>query len=451
VIALVLLLAQAATSCGAQGGTARSACSRSESQAFLDGTGSVTGDYGARCDGSDEHLAIQACITGSWECLLPGGRTCSAGSTTLTVPTGHSIVGRGMQASVLQHAGGGCGVTFEHNDGGGARGVKFSNTGVGATSRGLCLLNVTGPTLRLSFEDVMVVSDQSAAPVAGSYGVFIHSTTTNSMYYSDFRHLVTLGWDRGVESLGDAGLGGANANWFSAYSSNANVSGFYFDTLSSDNWVQGHCNASGTAYAQTCIVLGDGVNGTQAGNTTMMASDQGASGQGFVVSATAVNDFVFSASESSVADQLLGDSTTFILDSKPLAGSGRNFYSPSAFLSGTNTANGSLLVGQSVRPTKQVHVADANYAASASTDFFVGFNTLSAARTLTLNANSGQIVFTADEDGSASGVKTITATPPAGGTVDGAATKVVINSARGKALLLSVSADGKSWISFPLP
>lgn len=346
-------------------------------------------DYGAKCDGSDEHAAIQRCITAEWECSLPGGLTCSAGNTTITVPTGHGFLGRGMRASTLKTTSNSCGYSVDNNDGGYFYHLTISAVNVVSGTSGVCLTNVNGPTLRLSFEDVMIVSDAPAGtftatgaisattltvsvggsrsiavgagvtgsgvtsgtfvsalgtgtggagtytispsqtvgsealtfgtpPIPNTYGVLIHSTTGNSLYYFDFRHLVTVGWERGVESLGDTGSGGANANFFSAYSGNANTTGIYFDNLSGDNWVQGHCNGSGQNVTQNCVQVGDGTHNS-AGNFLMgVTSDSGALGTAVKLRTPSSSNVAIVTNESSGTDVFDSDSTNTVISSRTI-------------------------------------------------------------------------------------------------------------------------------------
>lgn len=91
-------------------------------------------------------------------------------------------------------------------------------------------------------------------------------------------------------------------------------------------------------------------------------------------------------------------------------------------------------------------IADAAYTALA-TDHRICFTSISAARVVTVPAaassNKGQEYFIKDESGSASGANTI-AVAPASGTIDGVASKVVVNAAYG---FTRVYSNGTAWFT----
>lgn len=404
--------------------------------------------YGVTCNGSaDDSPKIQACLNNQQACIIPAA-TCSVGTTTITIPSGKALLGLTPGSSILKYTGANCAVA---NDGGQfdiLADFEIQALGNSATLHGLCFTNVGGPTLWNKVRNVHILGGQNP-PVAGSSAVYVHSTTGNSLYYNEFPGLVTRFWDHSVELSGDVGSGGANANWFPALSSSVATMGVDFNKFASDNYVQGHCNAGGTAFAQTCVNTSGGA-GAQSGNVTFMDSDQGASGQGFKLSATAVNNMIFDDNESTVASDLNGaDSTNFVFTTKPLTGSPRKAFTPSAVFSGVNTlgtsAGSTTFIGAALQETDQQHNTDAGVTI-ASTAFFVGHNGNTVAHTDALTATSGQLILIYDEDGSMSGVKTLTLNAPAAGTVNGGATFVAINAAKGSALCYSSSADGKTWL-----
>lgn len=457
-------------------------------------------DYGAKCDGTDEHAAIQRCITAEWECSLPGGLTCNAGSTTITVPTGHGFLGRGMRASTLKTTSSSCGFQVDNNDGGYFYHLTLSAVNVVSGTSGVCLTNVNGPTLRLSFEDVMIASDAPAGtftatgaisattltvsvggsrsiaigagvtgsgvtsgtfvsalgtgtggagtytispsqtvgsetltfgtpPIPNTYGVLIHSTTGNSLYYFDFRHLVTVGWERGVESLGDTGSGGANANFFSAYSGNANTTGIYFDGFSGDNWVQGHCNGSGQNVTQNCVQMGDGTHNS-AGNFLMgVTSDTGALGTAFKLFTPSGNNFVVATNESSALDFFNSDSTNTLLVNKPVGVAARHAFLPDLIVGGTTTLSSAVFIGGARRDTGTLVKTDTDYTLTQNDRTVCEIST-TAPRTFTLTANAGQAVTLGDCDGTGiTGTNTLTIARPSGGKINGAASNIVLAAA----------------------
>lgn len=404
--------------------------------------------FGVNCDGSDEHLRIQQCATAAMQCVLPPSTTCSLGASALTVPTGHRVVGQGANGTQLVSSIAGCVTIFDGNDSGGAEKLRIHGTSTSASMHPMCWANTTGPTLRMSFNDVTLVGAQSP-PISGAYCLYVHSTTANSLYYNWAPHLVTINCDRGIELLGDSGQGGANANWFPGYSSNGNVVGIDFDGKASDNYVQGHCNAGGTTFAQTCAIIGDGAAGNgAAGNELHVASDQGAGADkvAVVLNNNSTGNFVFSDEESGGTSSQLSDSTNIWISNKGVNPTGRNALLPSSFLSGSNSLSGVAFLGATVRDTAQVHVTDTNATLSTTTSFFVGHNGNTVAHTDTLLAVSGQLLFFFDEDKSMSGVKTLTVNAPAGGTVNGNASAVIINTAGGSQICYSSSTDGKTWL-----
>lgn len=404
--------------------------------------------FGVKCDGSDEHLTIQACVTAAVQCVLPPSQSCSLGASGLTVPTGHRPIGHGANSTVLSSSIAGCVTTFDGNDSGGAEKMRIHGTSTSASMHPMCWTNVTGPTLRMSFNDVTLVGAQSP-PIAGAHCLYVRASTLNSLYYNYAPHLVTINCDRGIELLGDTGQGGANANWFPGYSSNGNVVGIDFDGKASDNYVQGHCNAGGTTFAQTCAIIGDGAVGNgAAGNELHVASDQGAGADkvAVVLNNNSTGNFVFSDEESGGTSSQLSDSTNIWISNKGINPTGRNALFPSGFFSSSNSLAGVTFLGATVRDTAQSHNVDANATLSTTTSFFVGHSGNTVAHTDQLLAVSGQLLFFYDEDASMSGVKTLTLTAPAGGTVNGSASKVVINAQSGSALCYASSTDGKTWL-----
>lgn len=310
--------------------------------------------FGVLCDGSDEHARIQQCLTSATQCLLPPLTTCNWGSTTLTAPTGHRLVGHGKQSTVGTYTGTGCAITFDNNDGGGMEKMRINVTNTAATVHNICVSNAAGPTLRLSFPEVMAVG-ASNPPVTGAYCVYMHSTTGNSLYYNLFTQLVTLRCDRGVEMLGDTGSGGVNANWLVGYSSNANVTGTYFDNFSGDNYVQGHCNASGTSFAQGCAVIGDGTH-SSSGNELHLVSDAGSAGFVFNLQANASNSLLFSTNEGGGPDIVAGDSTNNIFSNRAVGAASRHTFLPDLILGNgiagtTGLFNSTFIVARLVATT----------------------------------------------------------------------------------------------------
>lgn len=332
--------------------------------------------FGVNCDGTDESARIQQCATSATQCLLPPSNNCNIGSTTLTVPTGHRLLGHGKQSTTITYTGTGCATSFDNNDGGGAEKIHFNVTNTASTVHNICITNVTGPTLRLSFPEVMVVG-ASNPPITGAYCVYMHSTTGNSLYYNLFTQLVTLRCDRGVEMLGDVGSGGVNANWLLGYSSNANVTGTYFDGASGDNFVQGHCNASGTTFSQSCSTLGDGTH-TLSGNEIHLVSDTGGTwGSVFNLQNHAVNSIVFATNESGGADGLTGDSTNKIFDNQVVGAASSNVFLPSLNLGSgldgtTGVFNSAFIVAHIVASTAGGGGTVALTAGSATVATFTG-------------------------------------------------------------------------------
>lgn len=284
--------------------------------------------FGVTCDGSDEHLRIQQCLTSATQCLLPALTSCNSGATTIIVPTGHRLVGHGKQSTTLTYTGTGCAITFDNNDGGGMEKMRVNVTNAAATVHNICVTNAVGPTLRLSFPEIMAVG-ASNPPVAGAYCVYGHSTTGNSLYYNLFTQLVTLNCDRGVELLGETGSGGVNAWWFTGYSSNANRIGFMTDNVSGDTYVQGHCNASGTTYDQHCVTLGDSVHNSN-GNVVLTVSDQSSSANAYNVNLTnpSSNNFVVDINESSVASVFTSNSTNSFFATKAVGVASQHTFLP---------------------------------------------------------------------------------------------------------------------------
>lgn len=402
--------------------------------------------FGVLCDGSDEHARIQQCLTSATQCLMPPSNSCSSGSTTLSVPTGHRLVGHGKQSTTITYAGTGCALSFDNNDGGGMEKIHINVTNTAATVRNMCVTNAVGPTLRLSFPEVMLVG-ASNPPVTGAYCVFMNSTTGNSLYYNLFTQLVTLRCDRGVELLAGAGTGGVNANWFLGYSSNGNVTGTYFDGLSGDNYVQGHCNASGTTFGQVCAVIGNGVL-TSSGNELHLVSDTGGSWGSVVnIQNHAVNSMIFSDNESSGADTFSADSTNFIFSTAALGAASRHAYLPDLFSSAVSNFGASLFIGGAVRTTGTAPIVKTN-ADYVITQFDrnVCSGGLTGPHTFTLPNATGSNLEICDSDGTITGTNTISIAPPTGGSgrINGSASNLVLN-APGKNASCSAPSFGLIW------
>lgn len=470
--------------------------------------------FGVKCDGSDEHVAIQACATNAVQCVLPptiGGTPCNMAGNTLALPTGHSLLGHGMRAVHLKHIGAGCIVSVDNSDGWGIYRLSLDAVSATTGTEGLCVTNVSGPNLRGAVEDVMITSDAQISsftitssmigailnvsvggsgtiavgdqitgvgviagttvtsvagpttitpgqsvgsesmtvvhpPIPGTYGVFIHSTTGNSLYYADFRHLVTVGWDRGVESLGDVGSGGANANFFSAYSGNANTTGIFFDGFSGDNSVQGHCNGSGQVLlAQNCVTIGDGTHNS-AGNFLMgVTSDTGSLGTAYKLPSPSGSNVVIAVNESGSLDQDTADSTSFRLVNKGVGTAARHFYAPDAIFGSTVSAVTDIFIGQSRRETGVAVKTNADYTLGQH-DRTVCEASTSAPHTFTLTANAGQAVTLGDCDGTGiTATNTLTIARPSGGQINGAASNLVLSAAGKSVKCEPLIASALNW------
>lgn len=321
-------------------------------------------------------------------------------------------------------------------------GLTVAVTSTAATVRGVCIGNATGPTLWLRFTDIKVIGQS----IAGTYGVFVHVTTGNSgSYYTTFMGLITQNWDRGVELLGDVASGGVNAVWFYGYSSNANVVGIYFDNKSGDNYVQMHCNASGTVFAQTCVIIGDGTH-TSAGNEVHLVTDTGAAaGTSYFCQAGAVNNIVFSVDEGSGAANIACDSTNLLFNTKASGVAARNVFLPTTIFSGTSTDTTDIFIGQGVRTTGITAAANTNVTVGQH-DRVISVTGLTGPHTVTLTANSGQMITIGDADGSCSATNTISIIPPGGGgKINGSASNLVLALAGKSAQCNPLTANALNW------
>lgn len=397
--------------------------------------------YGAVCDGSnDDTSALAAAEAANAMVWLPKGNCKS--TATVIFHTGHKFVGQGAANSMITSASTGCGALWDGSDGGGMEGIKLAMTSTASTVRGVCLTNVSGGVLRMRFVDCFIIGQS----VTGTYGIFVHATTGNSCgYYTTFISLVTLNWDRGVELLGDVSSGGANAVWFFGYSSNANVTGIYIDGKSGDNYVQGHCNASGTTFTQVCAVLGDGTH-TSSGSEIHLVSDTGGSwGSVVTCAAGAVNNFIFAVNESSGADTVGCDSTNFMFFTRAAGVASRNVFLPSGSLSGTYTVSNDLFIGGSRRDTGVLVKTNTDYTLGQH-DRTIAVAGLTAAHTITLAANGGQVVTIGDSDNSITGSNTLSIAPPGGGgKINGSASNLVFTTAGKSARCEPLTANALIW------
>lgn len=102
---------------------------------------------------------------------------------------------------------------------------------------------------------------------------------------------------------------------------------------------------------------------------------------------------------------------------------------------------------QGAQRWKRATVADVDKTTAATDDFIIAYTSISAARvvTATTGGSVAQVLMLAivDESGSASGTNTITLTPSSG-NIDGAASKVVVNTARG---MWMGYCNGTNWFS----
>lgn len=329
-----------------------------------------------------------------------------------------------------------------------AVGAGVTGAGVTAGTFVSALGSGTGGAGTYTISPTQTVGSESLTfgvpPIPGTYGVYIHSTTGNSNYYADFRHLVTSGWERGVESLGDTGSGGANANFFSAYSGNDNTTGIYFDNFSGDNWAQGHCNGSGQNVVQNCVQLGDGTHNSAGNFLVGVTSDTGALGTAYKLLSPSGSNVVVGVNESSLLDQDTADSTNFRLVNKSVGPAARHFQAPDAIFGSTVSAATDLFIGQGLRPTAITVKTNTDYTIGQH-DRTISVTGLTGPHTITLAANPGQMLTIGDADGSITGTNTLTIAPPATGKVNNSASGVVLASAGKSADCLPLTANGLSW------
>jgi hypothetical protein len=180
----------------------------------------------------------------------------------VSIPQFKSLRGDGPQSAVLNYSGTGCAITVDSVQGTVLSDFRINTSNIGANVCGILYGNTTAANLRNVARNVQVWSAQNP-PVATQYGIYIHSTTANSMYYNQFDHIDVNLWGKGVYCLGDAGSAGCNANKFIDPEINASTVGFDFqgkaDGLANSNTVYGlHCNGAGVATDQTCLSIGDG-------------------------------------------------------------------------------------------------------------------------------------------------------------------------------------------------
>lgn len=259
-------------------------------------------------------------------------------STAISMPASFGRIwrGDGQQATTLTYTGTGpCGVIVDGSQAGGFENMTISVTNTGGATAPVCFTDTTGSAQRWHFIDVRLVGAQGNPPISGAYCLYMHSTTGSGIAYNWGTGLTTLNCQRGVEMLGDSGSGGVNGNWFMGYSANATVNGVYFDNAAGDNYVQGHCNASGTTYAQTCAVIGDGTH-TSSGNEIHLVGDNGPLGSVYNCQNHAVNSFIFAIKESGAlgTNTIACDSTNHIFSSSTDGVAARNDFLPSANVGG---------------------------------------------------------------------------------------------------------------------
>jgi hypothetical protein len=417
----------------------------------LDDLPNVVTDFGAKCDGStDDSGAFASAAASTRRVTIPPGN-CNLGTTGVAFSNGTTFVGAGEQSTTLTYSGTGCAITRDGVQGTYLGHMKVVTTGNGAGVRGLCEKASGGTTNEFNtIEDVYFIQNNATARIAGQIGLLLSVTGATGVYWNKYKKVEFNRWDTSIELDGN-GTNQPNSHEFDVISAAANVPMYL--QRANDNGIRIRCTTSdGTLVAgtQVCLTVGDGVN-PSIGNIAVVFSDQGATGKSVALAANSSKNHVIDDNESSIASTDAGANNNLISIGLVCCANIYRHRLDSVQVTGRATVSGIFTLGSAFSVAKGVHVANANYT-STSGDYFVGFNSLTAARTLTLNSTlAGEHLIVADEDGSATAVKTITAAAPAGGTIDGAATKDIITSARGKAFLYAWSSDGKSWISIPSP
>lgn len=136
-----------------------------------------------------------------------------------------------------------------------------------------------------------------------------------------------------------------------------------------------------------------------------------------------------------------------------LGGSSGSFTAPTGTstistlsVTGTSTLQSTVAMQAAVQES-MAQVADANTASSSTV--YIAYTSITAARTVTTPCSLGatnkvQVYIVKDQSGNASGTNTITL-QPSSGTIDGAASKVLVNSAFGSARFYSNGTNCFTW------
>lgn len=371
----------------------------------------------------------------------------------LSIPTGVIFEGVGAGKSILTYAGTGACITMDSCHLSEVKMLQIITSSAASGVRGVWIKNTTSSSQWNTVENCLFIQNNATGRNPGQVGILIedNAAAVNAQFWHTIEKNRFLSWETNMSCLqSGVGADGVNQSFFMNNMGAAFITSLKLNPKCGDHVIVGlfGSHSSPSAFTDTCLVIGDGTSNS-AGNVAVgIVSDMGATGSAFTINNHATGNFILgSNNESSGIDQYLADSTNTIISNKATGAASRHAFFPDTFLSGSNSIANSLFLGQALRATRLVVNTNASYTVTQP-DFAIAFKGLTGAQNLQIAINPGQLLIVADQDGSASASNTITALAPAGGTIDGAASKIIINSSGGKAMLFPVSIDGKTWISF---
>lgn len=362
-------------------------------------------------------------------------------TTTIVVPTNKCLIGSGAQASSLNYSGAASAIELNGCQGSRVENIKIVTTNAAATVRGIWMHNLGGSSQYNKICNNLLIQFNATGRIAGQVGLLIEddATTTLPQFWSNIDNNRLLSWETSIKLL-QSGIGadGVNQLFFKNNVCIANITGLKIGKGCGDHVISGlfGSHSSVSTFTDTLLVIGnsvaEGQTSPNSGNNicTGIVADMGANGNAFLIQTNSLNNYVVANNESSLADVDSG-TNSFAISTKTLSGTNTRFRLPNLTVlsSGTSFA-GTVLLGK-VQQTQ--HRAAAALPTTYSTsDWIIGHTGLTGAIIDTLPTSfSGASFVVKDEDGSANGSNTVTITCQAGETIDGVASKVIINSPSG--------------------
>lgn len=359
-------------------------------------------------------------------------------TASVVVPSGKSLIGAGAQSSTLSYSGAGAAVELNGCQGSRVENLKVVTSNGGGGVRGIWVHNLGGASQYNRIANNLVIQFNATGRIAGQVGLLIQddAATTLSQFWNHVENNRFLSWETSIRLLqSGVGADGVNQNFFVNNTCIASITGLQIGKSCGDHVVNGlfGSHSSVAVFSDTLLVIGDtGGSSPNSGNNvcTGIVSDMGANGRAFFIQTNSVNNYVVANNESTLQD-LDSGTNSFCISTKNLSGTNTRFRLPGFTVLSSGSSFSGTILGGKVQQT-QHRAGGANGNAYSTADRIVGHTAVLGPIVDTLPASfPGAEYIIKDEDGSCSGVKTVTLQAQAGETIDGAASVVAINSARG--------------------